>query len=332
MLLRKVEDEEAIGSVSNGIVNEVAECTKMLRRALLGLSSSTNLVNNRCSALIIDYIWRITVLNMDALLEHESRFTAKATKELKKNALLLEERYKKRLDRLESREQELQLEFTMHKEKYEAQIAALAKDKERINGILDARMMEMQDLLDPSRFMQVHYFLSEFGYKFESSYERNLSRLHLTNNVLRILAAKSNASKELNDELSTPATYFPKYIIDILRNLQKQLKISDNEMLHRMKRNRETMENIRCGKLVVRKLEDSYSQTDLSKESKMTLYNDKLRWKAVVLGENIMKAKAIPLAEAHGMLEKTVRDKLVYDNFSSLWCKHSEHLCLQNLW
>jgi len=321
MLLKKVEmeHEDIITNLSSNILPEVTECTKILRRALVSLTSSNNLTNNKYNALIIDCIWKITLLSMDSLFEHESRFISKASRELAQNNAALEERFKKRLERLESREQELQLEYTIKQEQYEAQIRSLTQEKEQLDRVIEARMMEIQDLVDPSRFLQMHYFLMEFQYKFDYSYDRVLTRLHLTNNILHILITEQNTSKELNDELSKQNAYFPKYLIEILRNFQKQLEVTDDEMRYRIRSNKEIIKNMRNGILVVKKVGDNYSQTDLSNQSKMELYNDKLKWKAIVLNEHISKAKAMSPIESFKYLEKVMKDKLLHDNFSTLF-------------
>ena len=247
------------------IFSEINECTKILRHALISFLSSRD--ETKYSGLVIECIWKIMLINMETLLEHESQVINETAIESRKNFCSAEERLQKQVARLNTREKEIELDFTIQREKLEVQVNALMQDKERLLTILETRALENQELMNPSRFMQVHYFLNEFAYKFDSIYEKRLEKFNITNNILKTLTEDENSSKELNDELSTKEMYFPKYIITILRELQKQLDITPGEINYRINANNETMTNIMTGIIQEKNYESTYSQIDPPKNS-----------------------------------------------------------------
>eukprot|EP00826_Nyctotherus_ovalis_P054384 TRINITY_DN7116_c0_g2_i3.p1 TRINITY_DN7116_c0_g2~~TRINITY_DN7116_c0_g2_i3.p1 ORF type:complete len:291 (-),score=87.35 TRINITY_DN7116_c0_g2_i3:1951-2823(-) len=218
-----LEDE---GKRPTALPSEMQKCSKILRYAL------KNMISHRSpyDALIIDGIWKLLLLNMETLLQFAIKTQSSCAEEMKRNYATTQGKIKDAVERLELREKEIELEYTMKKEEYEAKISSLASDKAKLSEVLEATKVQIEDLMDTSRFMHVHYFLTEFQYKLESSYEGHLSRLRITRNMLQLLIKEDNLMKELNEELSTKEMPFPKYIINILRKLQTQLDIRLSEL------------------------------------------------------------------------------------------------------
>jgi len=209
---------------SNILTTEIERCTKILRFAL------KNRMKSPYDALIVDGIWKLMLLNIERVLEKEDKVQSDCMEELKRNVTNNQKKIKETIERLKIREKEIELEYMIKKEEYEAKINSLTIDKNKLNEILEANKLLIQDLTDTSRFMHIHYFLTEFEYKFESTYDGHLNKLKLTRNMLQLLIKEDNLMKELNEELSTKEILFPKHVIGILRKLQTQLDIRTSEL------------------------------------------------------------------------------------------------------
>eukprot|EP00826_Nyctotherus_ovalis_P040995 TRINITY_DN4083_c0_g2_i1.p1 TRINITY_DN4083_c0_g2~~TRINITY_DN4083_c0_g2_i1.p1 ORF type:complete len:254 (-),score=64.71 TRINITY_DN4083_c0_g2_i1:1348-2109(-) len=241
------------------------QCFKVFRHSLKKLILNSNKEKAFYYGLTIDCLWKIMLLNMETLMEHESRVVKETADEAIKNDALLQENYQQEVSRLELREKEMQLEYTIKKEQCDAKVKSLTSDKVRLTEIIEANAMHIQDLMDPSRFMYMHYFLTEFKDKFEGSYESNLTRLKVTQGTLGLMLERDKG-KELNDELSTGEMHFPKYTISILRNFQEQLGVTNEELLRRWKKVGKKIKEIRDGVFVEKEMISTYVQTDKLKE------------------------------------------------------------------
>ena len=256
--------EQRINKFSTTFWNEITKCTKIIRYTL------KNLMNNNSSAafsgIAIDIIWKIMLINMETLLEHEGRMQRNSENEIKKNTLFAQERYKEAISRLKFKEKEMELELTLKKEECDAKVISLIDDKNKLQEILNFNNLQIEDLMDPSRFVHMHYFLAEFKNHFEANYEANLNKLKITNNILQILMSNDNKAKELNDELSTTDLYFPKYTIVIMRKLEEQLGITEDEIKRKLKNVQKELKSLLNGSYKFNQLVHIQVQTNSLKE------------------------------------------------------------------
>eukprot|EP01022_Parablepharisma_sp_SALTPOND_P005166 TRINITY_DN121853_c0_g1_i1.p1 TRINITY_DN121853_c0_g1~~TRINITY_DN121853_c0_g1_i1.p1 ORF type:complete len:622 (+),score=45.53 TRINITY_DN121853_c0_g1_i1:732-2597(+) len=266
MLLRKINlgYEGRIKSISNTLYPELRDCTKLLRYSLKPLFTQGE---NKHTAFIIDDLWKIMLLTVETLLEYESRKVQDSMEYYKRCLASEQEKYKKRIARLNEREKELDLEYTIKKEWCDSQVEAALEAKKRLEEELKEKINEVEQLFDPSRFIYIHHFLSEFQYKFEVTYDNRLEQLRNVQNILKIMISDENLPKELNDELSTTEAYFPKNTISVIRKLQERLAINIDEIKYRIKRNANVIASIMDGTYGIKQFISNYAQTDASKES-----------------------------------------------------------------
>ncbi len=128
---------------------------------------------------------------------------------------------------------------------------------------LQTKSQEVDALMDPSRFIYVHHFLTEFQHKFEDTYASRMEELKVIRATLEVLQENKDPGKELNDEVIPP---FPKSAIRILRRLQDALGITGDEMKYRLKRTIEILDGPCDSDVLVKKVMSNYVQTEPLKE------------------------------------------------------------------
>jgi len=261
----KMGYESRVNRFTKLFFEEMEQCAKVFRHSLKNLISNTGKEKTFYYGLAIDCIWKLMLLNIETLMEHENRVIKQTTEETIKNDELLRQSLEQGLSKLELRKKEIQLEYAIKKEQYNAKVKGLMDEKIELNNIIETNKMQIQDLMNPSRFVYMHHFLTEFKDKFEGSYESNIKRLRITQNMLHLML-KNDMEKELNDELSTVDMYFPKYTITILRGFQEQLKISKEELLRKWRKVGERIGEVLDGVFVDKELINASIQTDKLKE------------------------------------------------------------------
>ena len=125
---------------------------------------------------------------------------------------------------------------------------------------------QIEELLDPNRFIYLHHFLTEFQHKFETTYEDRIQQLKIIMSTLDVLLKNEDVNKELNDEIGSQQAFFPKSIILILRRLQERLDITPDELKYRAKKAESAIKDIGSSSILIKKVMSNYVQTEPLKE------------------------------------------------------------------
>jgi len=261
--------EGRINSVSHSFYGEMRDCSKILRYCLKSIIKNQN-ESDFQQIFVIDNLWKIMLITLETILEYESRKITENYEHNKKVLLNDQERYKKRIQRLDIREKELELEFTIKKEKIEQEYTELNEKKNKLEADLLEKTKLCEELLDPNRFILVNHFIHQFEYKFETSYEIRLDEMRKIQNMLKAMISEDTIQQELNDELNRIYEDFPKSTMLILRKLQERLFISSDEIKYRIKCNQDIINSILDGTFGIKKTQNELIQTDPLKENDMT--------------------------------------------------------------
>ena len=267
VLLQKINlgFEGRVKNFSSTLYGDIKECTKILRYTLKQIFCQDG---NQQIVFVIDNLWKIMLLSIETILEYEVRKINEAAEQYKQNLAQEREKYKQRLIRLQERDSELELEYTIKKEQCDSELLNAVEAKKRLEARAAEKTHEVEDLLDPSRFIYLHHFLSEFSYKFEYTNEDRLEQLKNTKSILEIMIDPNNITNELNDELcNVSRPNFPKHILMVLRKLQEYLGISNDEIKSKMKRTTNIIASVMEGTTTFKKCVNEFCQTDPLKDS-----------------------------------------------------------------
>eukprot|EP00826_Nyctotherus_ovalis_P005222 TRINITY_DN11170_c0_g2_i6.p1 TRINITY_DN11170_c0_g2~~TRINITY_DN11170_c0_g2_i6.p1 ORF type:complete len:581 (-),score=104.22 TRINITY_DN11170_c0_g2_i6:122-1864(-) len=289
---------------------EMQESTRILRCVLKDLLEKDE---NCCSALVIDALWKLVIANMELVVECESKAAEKAAKETRRNLEVAEEERSSVISQLDTYKKLIQLDYEMKKERCNTKLQSAIRDKKELQKVIEGMSLQINDLTDISRFIHIHYFLAEFDYKFEASKELHVERLNCVKNMLLLILSRENDDRELNDELSTTETYFPKYIIQILRKLQSQLSITTKNVQYKFNRIQESLKNINVAGY--NKLIDEAVQT---KEVIQQEVQKKRSWQSIVMEANLKNAIVMAPEIYFKDLEELIEKKLLEDSKGNL--------------
>ena len=242
------------------IYDEIKECTKILRYTLKCFLKHNSHDENVYNAIIIDTIWKIMLLNIEALID-KYNISLKSNEENFKNYLATTNtKIKEIIHRTNIEEKNLELNYTIKEDKLKNEIKDLKQIIENKNNEIMNKDYLIDELTNSTRFMHIHFFLYEFQNKITSEYDINLSVLKTTKNILELML-RCDLSKELNDELSTNEMEFPKWTIKVLRKLKEFLRITSGEIRMKLKNVKERIKNIFQGNFIKKEFADQFAQT-----------------------------------------------------------------------
>jgi hypothetical protein len=91
---------------------------------------------------------------------------------------------------------------------------------------------DIEELLNPQRFMYVYNFIHMFRHKLEETRDSRIEQLHISLDMLSALQNTRDVNPELNDEVATGDRLFPRGVVRVLRRLQEQLHIGADEFAY----------------------------------------------------------------------------------------------------
>jgi len=202
--------------------------------------------------------------------------------------------------------------------KYVSLIKDLHKEIENLQSIIDTKNAQIEELLNPHRFIYVHYFLDKFKHKFDNSHDLKLRKLKSLSEILEVLQNENEKTAEINNEISDNFLLndikLPPSLILTLRKLQQFLGIDTSQITHYLADTKNELNDLQNGveKNVI--FIDESSLTDPLKEldfgSKMT--NEKF-WRSAFIAHNLKGIAPVSHSAALAITEKYIEEKFRSD-------------------
>ncbi len=293
-------------------LSEIKECTNIMRYQIKSLCTSPQ---TRIKAITLDVMWKFLILAIDiAFCQTRARLQSRdrETKEgVRQEIEIVEERAKIS----ERKAAELEATGRARERRNAELLRRLREEKTQQDELISAKNSQIQELLNPQRFIYVHHFLSEFQHKFTDTAEARLGRLQYLLDTFLVLRDDADPNLDLNDEVKSNvwngSDKLPPSMILVLRKLQQSLQIGTAQIRSREKKVQEELESLRNGKDWKPTFADAQTLTEPLKEldfsSKLT--NEKA-WRIAFQAHNLKGVAPAANFAAIKTVEKYVDDKL----------------------
>eukprot|EP00826_Nyctotherus_ovalis_P029202 TRINITY_DN2303_c0_g1_i1.p1 TRINITY_DN2303_c0_g1~~TRINITY_DN2303_c0_g1_i1.p1 ORF type:complete len:239 (-),score=66.03 TRINITY_DN2303_c0_g1_i1:44-760(-) len=196
---------------------EIKEATKTLRYVLTSLMDSPK---NKIRIVTLDTLWKTLLFLLEMAASGQDLATLKELSEQvhTSNLELTNAREEiralnARMDRLSRKSQEFLIQ-------YNAETGFLRKEAESLKCVAEAKSGQVEQLLNPYRFLYVHYFLKRFAHQLPKNKAHELESLA---NIFQALSEKENYQDEVDDSIG--GGYFvenyrlPPSLMQVLRKL-----------------------------------------------------------------------------------------------------------------
>ena len=291
---------------------DIQEATKVFRYIIKALSNNNE---NRLRILSLEILWKSMLILLDTASSNQSRIIEKELNECAQSSNMDLISLREEIRHLKLKIENINTKYKEAHTRYIFEVTSVRDQLESATSILEAKNAQVEQLLNPHRFIYVHYFLKRFHYKFSKNKTEELLSL---SKILEALNMKENYQNEINDSIGD--TYYqenyklPPSLMQVLRKLEELLDVDAGQISIQLKSVKEELKQLDRGVEEELVLQDECINTDPLKELnyKIKLMNRE-QWRSVVLNSEIKNIASISPFAVISMFEDYISQKLIQE-------------------
>jgi len=297
---------------NNSHRNEIKEASKVLRYVLNSLADNPK---NKLRIITLEVLWEVLLAKLEMASCNQGLTQLKCLNEQVEvlNTELVNAReeirmLKTKIDKLNRKSEESLI-------RYNSETHFLKNEVQSLKAINEANEGQIEQLLNPYRFIYVHYFLKRFDHKLSKNRVHELESLI---SILQALKNKENHQDEVNDSIK--GTFFvekfklPPSLILVLRKLEEILEIDSRVITNRLKCVQDELKELNEGMKNKVIFKNEGINTDPLKELSYKIkITKKSEWRKAILNYDVNVTTSLSSLTALSTLEKYIEQKLRLD-------------------